>query len=441
MGAERDDRATTPTGETTSGSGSAATPAGADFGERYVDQGLLGQGGMSIVHRVRDLRLLRAVALKRLREKYANRPNDVQRFVEEAQITGQLDHPNVISVHDLASDELGHPYFVMKLVEGQTLSDILAASALPRDGETLATLLGIVVKVCDAVAYAHSKGVIHRDIKPQNVMVGSFGEVYLNDWGLARILSTEDGMSMSPSGGQEVDDGSGTVWYMAPEQAVPGGSTVTLLTDVFGIGALLYEVLTGRPPYDGQTESEIRAKAFLGELRHPDEVLGQGAVPASLSRIAMKAMAREPEDRFPSVMVMRKELDRVLRGGEQLRIREFAPGDLVVTEGEPGDAAYVITEGRCRAFKMVGDRKVVLREMGPGDVFGETAIFTAKPRTASVEALEKLVVREVSRAALDDGLGMNRWMGTFVRALAERFREADAKLTELEEGARSGPKP
>ena len=401
--------------------------------DRFVEEGELGRGGMAVVHRVRDRSLRRAVAVKRLSSELASEPRETERFIEEAQITGQLDHPNIVPIHEIGVDDSGTPYFVMRLVSGQTLARELDMHGVPRPPGVLDYLLEIMLKVCDAVAFAHSKGVVHRDLKPQNVMVGTFGQVYLMDWGLARIIREDAPVSTSNSRAVSLgNDASGTVWYMAPEQARPEFGTIDERTDVFGLGAILYEMLTGRPPHDGGSPVEVRVAAYECKVVSPEQIVPGGLVPPVLARIAMKALARRPEDRYQSAQDLRREIERFLRGGGRFETRTIGTGELVVTEGDEGREAYVISAGRCMAFKSIDGHKVVLREMGPGEVFGETAVFSAKPRTASVEALEPLTLIVVTRDSISESLGLNTWMGAFVRALADRFRDLDEKLTQHE---------
>ena len=211
----------------------------------------------------------------------------VRRFVLEAQITSALEHPNIVPVHVLGEGSDGLPCFSMKLVEGRTLrAEILDEAGLPWPSGRLDQLVQVLLEVCDAVAFAHSRGAVHCDIKPENITVGEFGQVYLMDWGVARV----------------------------------------------------------------------------------------------------------------------------------------------VTEGEPGDTAYIIVAGRCEVFREVDGRRVSLRELGPGEVFGETAVFTAKPRTASVEAIDDLTVMRVTGDLLIEQIGLFSHAGAFVRSLAERFRQIDSQL-------------
>ncbi len=405
-------------------------PAGRAFDDdRYDVRSLLGRGGMASVHVAFDPVLLRTVALKKLTSS-VHEGADIQRFVVEAQITGQLDHPNIVPVHDLVLDA-AEPYFVMKVLGGTTLAEVLAKLPAPRDAEVLDDLLGILVKVCDAVAFAHSRGVVHRDLKPANIMVDTFGRVYVMDWGLARVLPGGDAarVLVARSIDEPEDDGSGTLSYMSPEQARPGWRAIGPWTDVYALGAILYEILTGTTVHVAGSVDALRALTYRGEVESPASRMKDGFIPSALSRIAVTATAREPQHRYATVEDISRDIGRFRRGGGRFPTAAFEPGACVVTEGDVGTTAYVIERGRCVVYKTIEGRRVVLREMGPGDVFGEMAVISSRPRTATVEALEPLVVHVIDRELLTEGLALDTWMGAFVRTLVERFREADEKLT------------
>ena len=218
-----------------------------------------------------------------LLETHKEKPDLVRRFVEEAQIGGQLQHPGVVPVYELGTFGDRRPYFTMKLVKGQTLAELLAGRESPI--EDLPRFLGIFEQVCQTVAYAHARDVIHRDLKPSNVMVGSFGEVQVMDWGLAKVLARGGVVDDAAAGkipahetviatarvGSDSDlsqAGSvlGTPAYMAPEQARGEIDLVDERADVFALGSILCEVLTGRPAFTGRTTGEIHRKAALGDL-------------------------------------------------------------------------------------------------------------------------------------------------------------------------------
>ena len=410
--------------------------------ERYSDNGEVGRGGMGRVHRALDKSLLREVALKILRPELEGQERQIQRFMREAQITSQLDHPNIVPIHEVGRDDETGYYISMKLVHGQTLTEVVEEAGEDRLlPDRIVELLQIFIKVCEAVAFAHNRGVIHRDLKPSNIMVGEFGQVYVMDWGVARLLPSREDLSERAAAISSHLEGSideqpgniiGTPRYMPPEQIQGLHEQVDDRSDIFSLGATLYHVLTGQPPYTAQSYYNTLLEALAGKIRPPGEVVGGSRIPPGLEQITLKAMAFKPEDRYGSVVEFQKDIERFLRGSWDQVICSFTPGERIITEGEEGDVAYIILDGHCMVFTMAGDQKVVLRELGPGDVFAETAVFSAAVRTASVEAIDEVTVKVVSRETLTHGLGLNSWMGTFVKALAERFRDVDERLRRLE---------
>jgi serine/threonine-protein kinase len=356
----------------------------------------------------------------------------VLRFLEEAQITGQLDHPGVVPVHDFGiSDDDGRAYFTMKLVRGEPLSILIAAhQRFGLAGRPLERLLGAFVRVCEAIAFAHTRGVVHCDLKPDNILIGSHGQVYVMDWGLALVL--EGGRpSERVIRKREV---AGTPAYMAPEQAHADVAAIGPRTDVYGLGAVLFAILTGRGPHHAETSAAALEGARTGSV---DESRLESA-PPEVARIALRALSPRPEDRYASADELGRDVEEFLRGGGWFRTRAYEAGEVILEEGEPGSVAYVLADGRCEVFKTVEGVKVPLRVLEAGDVFGETAVFTSKPRSATVVALTPCTVKIVTRDALERELERNPWMGAFVRAVAERFREADEKLTSLRPPASSG---
>ena len=414
-----------------------------DIRQRYTEEGPIASGGMGKVLRMRDRSLLREAALKRLDPDLAVKREQILRFLLEAQITGQLDHPNIVPIHELGRDAEGAFYFTMKMVEGKTLADLIDESGARRlEPDRLAELLQVLIKVCEALSFAHSRGVIHRDVKPSNIMVGQYGEVYIMDWGVARLLpSSEDTGSdrrVAVSARAELDAPGciiGSPAYMAPEQVEGLHESIDARTDVFALGATLYQILTGQPPYRGSNYYQLLNRALDCDYPPPRDVVGEGVLPPGLTRIACKAMAPGPSDRYPSAAAMRRDIELFMRGAWHLPTQTFAAGTTIIAEGEEADEAYIITEGRCLVSKDVGGFKNEVRELGPGEVFGEMAIFSAQPRTATVEAIEDVTVMVVKREMLSSGLELNSWMGRFVKAMADRFLEIDDRLRLIESGS------
>jgi len=382
----------------------------------------LGRGAMGHVHPASDRNLLRDVALKRLDKSLLGKAFFRDAFVAEAQITGQLEHPNIVPVHELAIDEHGVPYFTMKLVQGTSFDGWLATRK-PGTVERIEEGIEILIKVCDAVAYAHHRGVIHRDIKPENIMVGDFGQVYLMDWGLARLLRTEpaSGKSAMMNAAGPV----GTPQFMSPEQARGNPAEVDERSDIFGLGALLFEILSGHGPY-GPTQGHVALKrATTGQVLSIDKACETLGIARRVRAIAERATDPDPSKRFPTVIELKDSLRAFLRGGLHLPRKTFAPGESIVREGDKGDAAYMIVAGRCRAFRTVNGVEETLATMEPGDVFGEMALILYEPRAASVSAVDEVIVLVLDQTTMNEGLGLSGWTGALVRALAQRFSDLE----------------
>jgi Tfp pilus assembly protein PilF len=278
----------------------------------------LGVGGMGEVYRVGDSALERDLAIKVLKAELAGDADAERRFLREARVTGSLQHPGVVPVHGLGRLADGRPCYTMKLVRGRTLADLLRDG--PNTPERLAGLLVVFEKVCQAVAYAHSKGVIHRDLKPSNVMVGEFGEVQVMDWGLAKVLSHDEPAPAAEEPTEQIETVAraaeaaglsragaalGTPNYMPPEQAAGDWDIVDERADVFALGAILCEVLTGRPPYHGGDRNEVLRRARRGDLADALTRLEACGADTALVELCRECLAAEPRPRNAGVVAER----------------------------------------------------------------------------------------------------------------------------------------
>lgn len=277
---------------------------------RYEIGDEIARGGMGIVYRAYDPAVKRDVAVKVLQERFRNHPIATSRFIEEGQITGQLQHPGIPAVHEIGTLSDGSPFMAMKLIKGVTLAEQIAGSTSDRG-----RLVAIFLQVAQAVGYAHSKGVIHRDLKPANIMVGQFGEVQVMDWGLAKVLHApplsgqpkvqippqqsiiETGRSSDP--GTETQAGSvlGTPAYMSPEQAGGEVERVDERADVFGLGAVLCAMLTGDAPYRDDTAEAARLRAVRGQIEEAYSRLDACGADPELISLCKRCLAPDRNDR------------------------------------------------------------------------------------------------------------------------------------------------
>ena len=275
---------------------------------RYQLEREIGAGGMARVYRASDLLLERPVAVKILRETYADDPAFVNRFRQEARAAGSLSHPNIVTVYDVGADR-GLQYLVMELIEAPDLKELIRT----RGPFSVRDALHVLRGVCAALEYAHRQGLVHRDVKPQNILIGSRGTVKLADFGIARALGAA---SFSDTG--EV---LGTVQYLAPEQA--RGEPATAASDIYAAGIVLYELLTGRVPYSGESPIAVAMQQIQApppRLRDVDR-----RFPAALDAILARALAKDPRQRFATA----SEFGRALA--------QFAQGEATTTIQVPAD--------------------------------------------------------------------------------------------------------
>ena len=317
-------------------------PQGQD--SKFVIEGTLGRGGMGTIYDAFDRNIRRKVAIKSINEEAAQNSVSRKYFVKEAQITGQLEHPNIIPVYEMGVNPQGFLYYVMKRVEGVNLADILEeikkGSRKHTRNYNLGALLAIFHKVCDAIAYAHARGVVHLDLKPENVMVGDFGEVLILDWGIARLrrrspnatsnifVTLDDAVNL----GEEFENEQvvGTPAFMAPEQASGKSKFVGTRSDIYALGAILYNILTLRPPAAGKTTTVILKKIVQGRVKdplsfnepnnRPEEQqiqlkhLPDGKVPSAVAKICTKAMNEKLDERYQSVTELQDDLNAYFSG-------------------------------------------------------------------------------------------------------------------------------
>ncbi|MBI4618049.1 MAG: protein kinase [Planctomycetes bacterium] len=408
-------------------------PSSTDKLGRYPVVEELGRGGMSAVYLVRDEELDRPVAAKVLRAHPAFlRPDQLVRFHAEARITGQLEHPNIPPVHEMGRSADGRPYFTMKRIEGESLAAILAGEkARELEGRpaelSLAELLQTFLKICDGVAFAHSRGVMHRDLKPANIMVGRFGEVLVVDWGLAKIRGQgEEGRGQEEEKQQQEagvagDPGShpfktemgsvmGTPVYMSPEQAEGRSDEIDERSDIYSLGAMLYELLSLEPPFTGKTVEEVISKVLTEDLVPPSRRAPGRNIPWELDAVVQRAMEPRKKDRYGSVEELRADVARFL-GGHPLEAATYRVWHLLakwasrhrpaVTAG--GVAAAVVLASVAAAFVQIAgarDREAQERRKAEDALSASQTALEREKRALAGEAER----RAEAESALADAL-------------------------------------
>ncbi len=424
--------------------GSPDSAGGPRFG-RYVDAEEIARGGMGAVYRAVDPEIGRPVAIKVLLAESPG-PEALARFFREAQVTGQLRHPNIPPIYELSKTDDGRYYFAMKLIDGESLAAVVKRAAgegplaLARERPRL---LASLVKVCEALSYAHARGVVHRDLKPANIMVGEFGEVLVMDWGIAKVLGTSD-IEIDDLPRAEVDplrtiDGAvmGTPSYMSPEQADGRVAGINERSDVYSSGAVLYEVLTGTPPYHGGKVQSILAAILAGVREPPSRRLPAAKIPAELDRLVDKAMQKAQAKRYRTVADLRADLEAYLadrplaavRYTKLQRAAKWVRRNRAVTAvaGTSLAAILVALAGLFSAMLEARRRAdAEAEERGRADAESERASDEARAATAARDDVLRLSERVPLDQLLDDDRMVAAWRGwpEDVSRLEEWLREA-----------------
>jgi serine/threonine-protein kinase len=393
-------------------------------GPRYADRSILGEGGMGEVRLCRDARIGRDVAMKVIRPGSGSRSDLRARFEREARVQGQLEHPSIVPVYDLGIDADGAAFFTMKRIRGKTFDEIVQGL---RDGDVeiaaqynLRKLLVAFAQVCNALAFAHARGVLHRDLKPANVMLGDFGEVYVLDWGLAKLVEpTADDAPVSrrvseidaPPIGSIQDARAlaaaatatgaimGTPGYMAPEQ-VRGDDAIDARIDVYALGAILFELLALEPMHQRTSPEALLVSTIKGidarpSLRAPDR-----EIPPELEAIVLRATALERDDRHPTARALLEDVERYLDGDRDLaRRRELA--------AMHAERARVAADALCTSKDPANARREAIREVSRALAFDPTHAEATATMLRLLVEVPKEVPAEVERE-IDDNLAARR---------------------------------
>ncbi len=407
-----DDPGSAPTAAATSGTDARrGEGAGGGLPERYEAGEVLGRGGMGEVRRFTDARIGRDVAVKVMRPGTGDEAHE--RFLREARLQGQLEHPAIVPVYDMGQSDDGSPWFTMKQLRGMTLQTVLDRIAA-RD-ETVAAkfgrrrLLADFVRAAQANAYAHSKGVVHRDLKPGNIMFGDFGEVYVLDWGIAKVRgvtvrSTGEG-ALRIGDSSQTRDGSvlGTLGYMPPEQ-IEAAEAVDPRADVYALGAVLFEILAGQRLHLGTDVPTLIQATLEGSEARPSVRAPDRSVPPELDDICVKATARRRDDRYADVESMIADLERFLDGDRDLaRRRELARAHAERARQRIADGLHD-NEARALAVREAGQAIA----FDPGNVAAAellSRLLLEPPAEVPAEVEARLAAEDDEQAIVQSRLG------------------------------------
>ncbi len=427
-------------------------PDPADRSARLQIFGEIARGGMGAVLKGRDSDLGRDLAVKILLESHRDKPELIRRFIEEAQIAGQLQHPGVVPIYELGAFGDRRPYFAMKLVKGHTLAEILATRKSP--AENLPRFLSIFESICQTMAYAHARGVIHRDLKPSNVMVGSFGEVQVMDWGLAKVLP-RGGAVADASAGHTKDEATiiatarsednsdhskagsimGTPSYMAPEQARGEIEQIDERADVFALGSIFCELLTGEPAFTGRSSSEIQRRSARGELTTSFARLDKNAFGSDpqLIKLAKSCLAPQPENRPRNAGEVSERVGLYhSRVQERLRQAEIERAEEKARAEEATKRAAVERDRRRLTLGLAGSI-VGFTILGVGGW-----AYFARQNAARQAATERIVSEAIDKATLLRGQAKAAPVGDLSK-WAEALAAANQASSSLKVGEKSEP--
>lgn len=413
--------------------------------DRYKKAGDIGEGGLSKVTSSFDGLLNRIVAVKELKEESLSDPELLKAFITEARMICYLDHPGVVKVYDTHLTDDQQLRYTMQLVAGHTLSEFLRYHLRPEVvNETyLFDVLNIFTKLCETLAYAHDKGVIHLDLKPENIMLGDYGEVLIMDWGNACLYDhslyqdyIRDFVDDVSAARIEMEAGEailGTPLYMSPEQTL-SRRELGPASDIFSLGVVIYELLTGQKPFAAPTVEEIVER--VRDLAPPAVHELNPDIPFRLSAIIQRMMQKVPGDRHQSAHEVLNDIQAAQTSGQAFPVWEIPAGQVIFNEGDPGDFTIRIKSGRIEISKQNQGARKVLAELGPGDVLGELSVFSNIPRTATATALEDTAVYLMRNTEVNAELDkLSPWVSQMISALSRRFDELNKKVMEAEKAS------
>jgi serine/threonine-protein kinase len=354
---------------------------------------------------------------------------------------GYLDHPCVVPIYDSFVLEENRFSYSMKFIEGYSLASELARRK--QAGTPIYSLpdtIKIITKVAETLAYVHDKGVIHLDLKPENVMLGSYGQVMVMDWGNARLFDDRpfneyiNAFSGNPTVAgfheERADIILGTPGYMSPEQTNMARTSLTPTSDIFSAGIFLYQMLTGIHPFEAGSAEQMMEN--IRSLHQPPAYKYNPDIPRRLSVICQKMLEKRMSERYSSFHHILNDLGEFSDYGHNFATQLYGPGEVIISEGEAGEFAFLILRGKVQVSMIVDGKNTILDELGEGEIGGELAIFSRQPRSATITALEPTMIRIMKRSDVESEMEkLAPWVGNMISALSSRFSKLSQKLGEI----------
>jgi serine/threonine-protein kinase len=401
--------------------------------DRYMLGRELGRGGMGRVVAAHDRRMRRTIACKLLKPENQAQADYRRRFVREARITCQLEHPSIIPIYDLGVIDGDHLYFTMRVVRSPSLADVILDPELKADW-SLVRLLGAFVQVCRAIGYAHARGVIHRDLKPSNILLGEYGEVYVADWGLAKVLGTPisrefvairpEDLLPSKKGDTRIGTGLGTPGYMAPEQALGEWSRVDRRADIFSLGVILFEILTGYPPFMGDTPEAVVAATVACTPPRPRRLAPQ--CPLQLEELCLRMLARDQDRRPLTAEVVARDIESWLEGSRERVLRQHEAEALVARARTAAERFRSLGDER---DKLLREAKLRMRDVQPWDAPEKKLVGWELEDRANRVGIEKARVLAEATELYSQALGYDPENAVARSGLADLYWERSLEAT------------
>ncbi len=408
--------------------------------DRYHFLTGVGEGGLAVVSSFFDKILNRVVAVKELKRSKRNNPHLLKAFITEAKLISYLDHPGIVPIYDTFFEKEKKLCYSMKLIEGMRLTSLLKYRSKGKDdsGVSLSKFLEIYMKICETLSYVHDKGVIHLDIKPDNILIGKYGEVMIMDWGNARLYDKKpyfdyfsrhmDDIKMANLDKEAEHMILGTPHYMSPEQTSSSRDMLTPSSDIFSAGIILYQILTGVHPFahvDETQEIMVEIRSFSPKPAHKVNT----DIPLRLSMICEHMLEKDHRLRYRSLKEVLEDLDDFYNSGQAFETRTYQKDEIIVKEGDEGHYSFKILTGNVEVSKAADGKKKVLAELGMDEIFGELAIFTKQPRSATVTALEPTTIRIMDKESVEKELQkLSPWVGSMITGMSNRFIEMNDKI-------------